>query len=52
MDFGNPIKERAWTFQERLLSTRVLDYGTRGLSFFCRLIEVNDQANTDITDPS
>lgn len=31
-----PISKRAWTFQERLLSRRVLDYCSDKLRWFCR----------------
>jgi hypothetical protein len=30
------INSRAWTLQERILSTRVLSYGTNGLRWMCR----------------
>ncbi|KAK4445689.1 HET-domain-containing protein, partial [Podospora aff. communis PSN243] len=31
-----PINRRAWTLQERLLSPRLVNYGTRGLSWQCQ----------------
>jgi hypothetical protein len=33
---AEPLNRRAWTLQERLLSTRVLEYGTTELSWTCR----------------
>lgn len=36
-DFSKPILERrAWTFQEALLSQRLLTYGEREISFMCK----------------
>ena len=32
----NPIERRAWTYQERLLASRVLIYSHNGLRFACR----------------
>ena len=32
----NPIETRAWTYQERLMSSRVLIYSYNGLRFACR----------------
>jgi heterokaryon incompatibility protein (HET) len=32
----NPIEQRAWTYQERLLASRVLIYSNIGLRFVCR----------------
>lgn len=32
----NPIEQRAWTYQERLLSPRVLIYSHNGLRYVCR----------------
>ncbi|KAL8872965.1 MAG: hypothetical protein Q9174_001499 [Haloplaca sp. 1 TL-2023] len=37
------IEERAWAYQEKLLSQRVLYYGIRGLSYFCTYVEVSDR---------
>jgi hypothetical protein len=31
-----PVRQRAWTLQERLLSSRILDYGTRQMRWACR----------------
>jgi hypothetical protein len=33
---GNPIEKRAWTYQERILSPRVLRYGANHLEWACR----------------
>jgi hypothetical protein len=32
----NPIEQRAWTYQERLLASRILIYSHNGLRFVCR----------------
>lgn len=42
-DYGAPIEQRGWTFQERRISTRILYYGPRGLTFFCQLAQVSDR---------
>ena len=42
---GNPTEERGWTYQERWLSKRVLYYGFRGLTYFCRLAQVSDRCH-------
>ena len=41
----NPIEKRAWAFQERELSHRVLYYGFRGLSYFCSVTQVGDRCH-------
>ncbi|EUC27020.1 hypothetical protein COCCADRAFT_112765 [Bipolaris zeicola 26-R-13] len=33
---GNPVHSRAWTFQEYMLSTRILEYTSSGLVWMCR----------------
>ncbi|KAF4973110.1 hypothetical protein FZEAL_9419 [Fusarium zealandicum] len=35
----DPLKERAWAFQERLLSSRILDYQERTVTVKCRRFE-------------
>ena len=44
---NNPIEERGWTYQERWLLQRVLHYGFRGLSYFCKLAQVSDRCRYD-----
>jgi hypothetical protein len=41
-----PIDKRAWTFQERLLSPRTLQYGTRQLRWICQ----ESERGKDYTD--
>lgn len=36
---NEPINARAWTFQERLLSKRILDYGTNQVKWLCHRVE-------------
>jgi hypothetical protein len=35
---GEPLDKRAWALQERLLASRVLDYGTRQTRWTCRRV--------------
>ena len=34
----DPVRKRAWTLQERLLSSRILDYGSRQMQWACRTV--------------
>jgi hypothetical protein len=37
-----PVRKRAWTLQERLLSSRILDYGTRQMRWACQKQTLGD----------
>jgi len=45
--FKDPINSRAWTLQERILSTRCLVYSYDGLKWICRTCEKNPSAPWD-----
>jgi Heterokaryon incompatibility protein (HET) len=45
--FKDPINARAWTLQERLLSTRCLQYSYDGLKWICQTCEKNPSAPPD-----
>jgi hypothetical protein len=47
----DPINERAWTFQELLLSTRAILFSYRGVQFFDRTTPVDVDGHTSGKDP-
>ncbi|KAH7085276.1 heterokaryon incompatibility protein-domain-containing protein [Paraphoma chrysanthemicola] len=46
-----PLHTRGWTLQERLLSTRVLEYASRQLRFICPLAKGHDYVDGWTLDP-
>lgn len=46
-----PVNQRAWCFQERLLSHRILDYGTRSLQWACRSQELQMGGAFQLSEP-
>lgn len=44
-DYAEPIDERGWTFQERYLSTRILEYRSRQVRWICQSCLGNQNDN-------
>lgn len=46
-----PVRKRAWTMQERLLSVRILDYGKRHMRWACRTKSYGDGGHRNTIPP-
>ena len=51
-DISEPINARAWTFQEQLLSTRLLIYASHTLQWQCRTMTCNNGGSYHSPNPS
>lgn len=49
--YTEPTNMRAWCFQERMLSRRVIDFGTRQMRFVCRSKSFRDGGASSMADP-
>ena len=46
---SEPLHRRAWALQERILSTRILEYGTTEMSWICHCAEVTESGEVTYT---
>jgi hypothetical protein len=48
---ADPINQRAWPLQERVLSTRVLSFSSHGIMWSCNTIDINPSAGRHAPPP-